>query len=114
MCRLDNQSLVRLASTCRLMYFDRPRPMTPVEEALRQRATEHLLLIPRSLPARFSGWVPFLLRRDGLAGKQYVSVALCFDHSAFIDSDGHLLQYALRMDEECRPIRFGLTRDVQF
>jgi hypothetical protein len=107
---LDNRSLVRFASTCRLMYSYRPRPMTPVEEALRQRATKRNNLIPRSLPARFNGWVPFLLRRDGLAGK-HVSAAIDFDHSDFIDSEGHLVQYE---QFDCLPVRFVLTRDVQF
>jgi hypothetical protein len=110
---LDNQSLVRLTSTCRLMYFDRPRPMTTVEEALRQRAMEHPLLIQRSLPARFSGWVPFLLRRDGLAGT-HSSAALGFQHSVFIDSRGRLLHYAKDMKDECLPLRFKATRDVHF
>jgi hypothetical protein len=109
-CRLDNQSLVCFAFTCRLMYSDRPRPITPVEEALRQCATKRNNLIPRSPPARFNGWVPFLLRRDGLVGK-HSSAALSFYRSVFIDSDGRLLQY---IEGGCPTLRFVSTRDVQF
>lgn len=91
--QLDNQSLVRLASTCRLLYADRTRPMTPVEEVLRLRAAERAQVLPppKRLPARSSGWVPFLLRRDGLAYGQQ-SVAAGRGYSLFLDLDGRLLE----------------------
>ena len=37
-CRLDARSLAHVAVTCSGLYRDPPRPMTPVEEALLERA----------------------------------------------------------------------------
>jgi alpha-tubulin suppressor-like RCC1 family protein len=110
---LDNRSLVRFACTCSLMYMDRPRPMTPVEEALRQCAAESARSIPRTFPARFQGWVPFLLRRGGLAEGQRSAAAGC-DHSVVIDSDGRLLRCGGDPDGETTPRLFPTVHDVHF
>lgn len=72
---LDSRSLVRFASTCRFMWADRTRPMSPVQKALRQRAGARARCIPMSVPARFNGWVSFLLSRDGLADMQSSAAA---------------------------------------
>jgi hypothetical protein len=64
--RLDSRSLARLASTCRVMWADRPRPMSPVEEVLRQRAAERPC-DSRVPPGGFQrvGALPAQLRRRG-------------------------------------------------
>jgi hypothetical protein len=110
---LDKRSLVRFASTCRPLYEDRPRPMTPVEEALMQRAAERGLSIPRSFPERFRGWVPLLLRHGGLAEGQ-CSVAAGCAHSLLIDSDGRLLRYGGDPDGDTTPRLFPSVGDVYF
>jgi hypothetical protein len=52
--RLGARSLARLAATCYELYRDKPRPMTPVEEALRQRAAARGRVCPARLPHEFN------------------------------------------------------------
>lgn len=84
------RELARLATTCRLFYSDLPRPVTVIEEALRQRAAARGSSIPRCLPPHASGWVPWLLRRESLAVAQ-LTVAAGVSHSVFVDGDGMLV-----------------------
>ncbi len=49
-CRLDALSLARVAATCSKLYRDQPRPMAPVEEALRERAAACGHVGPGCLP----------------------------------------------------------------
>jgi hypothetical protein len=110
---LDTCSLAHFAFTCRFLYADRPRPMTPVEEALRQRAAERARFIPRCCPAGFNGWVPFLLHHDSLADGR-TSVAAGCTHSFFLDPDGHLLQCGEDPGGDSTPRSFSSLRDVHF
>jgi hypothetical protein len=59
LCRLNTLGLARVATTCFELYPDKPaadepRPMTPVEEALRQRAAARGHLCPDRLAEVFS------------------------------------------------------------
>ena len=51
--RLDTRSLARLAATCSELFRE---PMTPLEEALRQRAATRGNVYPARLPQEFSSW----------------------------------------------------------
>ena len=50
LCRLDSCSLARVAASCSGLYRGPPRPMTPVEEALRERAAARGHVSPGRLP----------------------------------------------------------------
>jgi hypothetical protein len=66
-CRLDARSLARVDAICSELYLDKPRPMTPVEEVLRQRAASRGRVCPAHLPPEFSSWAghfAWLERRD--------------------------------------------------
>jgi alpha-tubulin suppressor-like RCC1 family protein len=87
--------------------------MTPVEEALRQRAAERGRSIQMSLPAHVNGWVHYLLRRDSLAAGQLSAAAGAY-HSVFIDCDGRLLQCGQDPDGDSTLRVFPSLRDVHF
>ena len=67
-CRLYVLSLARVAATCSGLYRDQPRPMIPVEEALRERAATRGHVSPGRLPEGVTSWVAHLAwlerRRD--------------------------------------------------
>jgi hypothetical protein len=111
--QLDTRSLLRFACTCRLLYADRPRPMPQVEEALRLRTGERARFIPRAVPKPFNGWVPFLLRRDGVAAEQ-LSAAAGLYSSVFIDCDGRLLQSSVDAKSGSTRTPVSSLRDIAF
>jgi hypothetical protein len=91
---LDVRSLCRLACTCRQLYFGPPcppRPMSPVEAAIRRRADAAGRWTPSSLPAGVSKWVHFLLQREWRSEMELRSVAAGLDRSYFLDANGALL-----------------------
>ena len=58
--RLDVRSLARVAATCSDLCRDKPLTMTPVEEAVRQRAAARGRWCPARLPQDFSSWAAHL------------------------------------------------------
>ncbi len=58
--RLDARSLARVAATCLGLYRDQPRPMTPVEEALRERAATRGHVSWGCLPEGATYWAAHL------------------------------------------------------
>jgi hypothetical protein len=86
--RLPTHDLSCFAATCRLFYLGR---FSPVQEALRNRVSERGHKIPRSLPQRVLGWVPYLLRREWLLTAGQAPIAAATTHSLFVGASDELL-----------------------
>ena len=92
-CRLDLRSLVRIAATCSMLYRDPPpRPMTPVEEALRERAAARGHASPVFIPEGGStSWVPHLAWLERRREEAWVPVAARTYSSFFVAEGGRLI-----------------------
>jgi hypothetical protein len=91
---LDARSLSRLACSGRQLYFGPPcppRPMSPVEAAIRRRAHKVGRWTPSSLPAGVSKWVTYLLEREWRSEMGIRTVAAGRNRSFFVNADGALL-----------------------
>lgn len=93
---LPTHDLGCFAATCRLFYLWRA---SPVEEALRLRVSECGRRVPRVLPQKVLGWVPYLLRREWLTAAGQAPLAAATTHSLFVDASGKLLACGFEEDE---------------
>ena len=92
LCRLDLRSLVRIAATCPRLYRDTPRPMTPVEEALRERAVVRGYASPVCLPEEgATSWVPHLAWLERRRDEAWAPVAARTSSSFFVAEGGRLM-----------------------
>jgi alpha-tubulin suppressor-like RCC1 family protein len=92
-CRLDLRSLMRIAATCSMLYRDpQTRPMTLVEEALRERAAARGYMSPMRLPeAGVTSWVQHLAWLERRRDEAWVPLAARTYCSFFVAEGGQLM-----------------------
>jgi hypothetical protein len=86
--RLDAFSLARFSATCSELFRE---PMTPVEEALRQRAAECGHVCPARLPHGFSSWPAHLAWLERRRDTAWARVAAGSSRSFFVAQGGRLM-----------------------
>ena len=89
--RLDSRSLVRIAATCSRLYRDPQRPMTLVEEALRERAVVRGYVTPVCLPEGAISWVSHLAWLERRRDEAWAPLAARTSSSFFVAEGGHLM-----------------------
>ena len=100
-CRLDLHSLVHIAATCSRLYRDDPqRPMTLVEEALRERAMVRGYVSTLCLPEGVTSWVPHLAWLERRRDEAWAPVAARTSSSFFVEEGGRLMSCGTEYEEE--------------
>jgi hypothetical protein len=92
-CRLDSRSLVRIAATCSMLYRDcLLRPMSLVEEVLRERAIARGYVSPVCLPeGGATSWVPHLAWLECRRDEAWMPVAARTSSSFFVAEGGRVM-----------------------
>jgi hypothetical protein len=98
--RLEPLSLERLAATCSEIYYSKSRPMTPLEEALRQRAAEQGCGCPAHLPHEFSSWAVYLALLEHHRDEACAPVAAGCAISFFVAEGGRLMSCGAEGEED--------------
>ena len=88
---LDARTLARLATTCSDMLYRRTLPLTPVEDALRQRMTACGRVSPLRLPVSFSSWSVYLAWLEQRRDEARRCVAAAVHSSVFLSEHGRIL-----------------------
>jgi len=91
LCRLDAHSLSRVAATCSELYRTPPRPMTLVEEALRERAAARGHASPGRLPEGATSWAAHLAWLERRRDEAWAPVAAYTMSSFFVAEGGRLM-----------------------